>query len=103
MKRYPLSYLWCLIAAAPLAAQDAVDYTRDVKPLLVKHCAGCHGPDKQRSGLRLDTAAAAREGGESGPAVVPGKSQDSPLVKALRGQGDFKQMPPEEPRLTAAQ
>src|SRR5256886_8001707 len=54
MKHPFLCCLCWLLAAAPLAAQGSVDYTRDIKPLLTKHCAACHGPDKQRAGLRLD-------------------------------------------------
>ena len=40
------------------ALLPAADYTREVKPLLVKHCAGCHGPEKQRASLRVDSARA---------------------------------------------
>ena len=47
--------------------QTFADFTRDVKPVLARHCVSCHGPDKQRGGLRLDTAAAARQGGNAGP------------------------------------
>src|SRR6516225_12427776 len=81
-------------------AADAVDYTRDVKPLLAKHCGSCHGADKQRSGLRLDTAASIRKGGDSGPAVVPGKSGDSRMIQAVTGAEDVVAMPPKGPRLT---
>ena len=72
---------------------------RDVKPVLAKNCYACHGPEKQRGGLRLDTAAAALEGGNSGPALVPGKSGDSRLFQAVTGAADVKVMPPREPRL----
>jgi hypothetical protein len=75
-----------LILCAVLApSADAGDYTRDVKPILVRNCVPCHGPQKQRHGLRLDTAAAALRGGDSGPALLPGKSGDSLLVKAVVG------------------
>src|SRR5205823_1740091 len=57
----------------------------------------------QRSGLRLDTAAAALAGGNSGPAVVPGKSTASRLIMAVTGAEDVKRMPPKEPPLTAAE
>ncbi len=83
------------------APADAVDYTRDVKPILTKHCITCHGGEKQRSGLRLDTAKAALDGGNSGPAVVPGKSAESRLVHALTGANDVVAMPPKGPRLGA--
>lgn len=87
---------------ATAAAADPVDYARDVKPILLKHCVGCHGPDKQRSGLRLDTAQSALTGGNNGPAVIPGKAATSRLIQALRSENDVPVMPPpKEPRLTA--
>ena len=95
-------FLPTLLGATFLAA-DTVDYVREVKPLLVQHCQECHGAAKQRAGLRLDTAAFALQGGNSGPAVVPGKSQESLLFKAVTGAADAKVMPPKEPRLTASQ
>ncbi|MHA0111064.1 c-type cytochrome domain-containing protein, partial [Klebsiella pneumoniae] len=50
--------LFLVVGAAALLPAAPPDYTRDVKPLLAKACVGCHGPDKQRASLRLDTAAA---------------------------------------------
>jgi hypothetical protein len=79
-----------------------VEYTRDIKPILAKQCFTCHGPEKQRSGLRLDTAAAALQGGDSGPVIVPGKSGQSKLIKAVTGVVDVIAMPPKGPRLSAA-
>src|SRR5947209_7908877 len=94
----------CLLPANGIsAAESGVDYLRDVKPILAKHCYECHGPLKQRSGLRLDTAPAIRQGGDSGAAILPGKSGESRLIKAVLGLERVKQMPPKEPRLTAAQ
>jgi hypothetical protein len=95
----------CVVALLPhlaLAAGEA-DFTRDVKPVLLKHCVSCHGPQKQRASLRLDSSSAVRLGGASGPAVVPGKSRESLLVQAVLGVGDVKAMPPKGPRLTLAE
>ncbi len=89
-----------LLGAGPAPAAE-VDYTREVKPLLARSCVGCHGPTKQRSGLRLDTAAGMKKGGDSGPAVVPGDSGASRLVHAVTGANDVPVMPPKPPRLTA--
>ncbi len=55
----------------------------------------CHGPTKQSGGLRLDSRASIMEGGDAGPAVVPGEPDKSPLVLAARHQGDLK-MPPKK-------
>src|SRR5207248_912487 len=68
--RFSLLLLAWLVLASPAAAQ-AVDFTRDVQPIL-KRCVSCHGPEKQRSGLRLDSAAGALRGGDSGPILVRG-------------------------------
>src|SRR5690349_15226623 len=94
----PVLLAW---SAGALAAAETVDYVRDIKPILATHCYACHGAAKQRSGLRLDTAASALRGGNAGPAVVPGKSAESRLVKAVLGHDDVKIMPPKEPRLSA--
>jgi mono/diheme cytochrome c family protein len=94
----------CLLPAAWVrASEPAVDYARDVQPLLTRTCAGCHGPEKQRGGLRLDTAAGLREGGDSGPPVVPGDSSKSRLYHAITGTNDVKAMPPKGPGLSAAE
>jgi mono/diheme cytochrome c family protein len=76
---------------------------RDVKPILAARCYSCHGGGKQRGGLRLDTAAAILKGGDAGPAVVPGKSGDSPLFLCLTPGNDVRRMPPKGPGLDAAQ
>ncbi len=86
------------------SAAEPVDYLRDVKPLLLKNCVGCHGPDLRRGSLRLDTAASALKGGDRGPAVIPGKSADSLLVQAVSGTEGVKEMPPKgKTKLTAEQ
>jgi mono/diheme cytochrome c family protein len=92
-----------LLTVSPSAAADAVDYVRDVKPLLARRCTACHGPAKQKAGLRLDTAAAIRKGGDSGPAIVSGKGSASLLIKAVSGAPDVPVMPRNGPRLSAAE
>jgi hypothetical protein len=77
------------------SVQAAPDYARDVKPILTRHCYECHGPDKQKSGLRLDCRAAAFKPGESGDtAIVAGKSVASPLIQRVLSQDHDEQMPP---------
>jgi hypothetical protein len=96
----------CVAVLLPVGVYSAepVDYSRDIRPILTKHCLSCHGPKKQRSGLRLDSAAAARTGGNSGPALVPGKSGASRLIQAVSGGNDeVPAMPPKGPRLPAAE
>ncbi|HLJ12494.1 MAG TPA: PSD1 and planctomycete cytochrome C domain-containing protein [Planctomycetaceae bacterium] len=94
----------CLFALPAMAdgPPREIDYLKDIKPILTKHCTGCHGADKQKSGLRLDAAALARKGGDSGPAIEPGKSSDSLLIQAVTGAEGIAAMPPkEDARLSA--
>src|SRR5262245_38352032 len=81
--------LLLLLAATP----TAVDYGRDVKPILEAACVSCHGPKKRKAELRLDSRAAALTGGITGPAIVPGKSGDSLLLKRVLGEGGEDRMP----------
>ncbi len=82
-------------AAWVCAADAVVDYTRDVKPILAKHCQACHGVKDQQSGLRLDAAQLLRRGGDRGPAITPGNSGQSLLIEAITGAGDAPKMPVE--------
>ncbi|WP_406697920.1 PSD1 and planctomycete cytochrome C domain-containing protein [Singulisphaera sp. Ch08] len=67
-------------------------FETEVRPLLAASCLKCHGPEKQKGGLRLDSKAAILAGGESGPAVVSGKPGESLLVEAINYDGP--EMPP---------
>ena len=59
-------------------------FEKEIRPLLEAHCLRCHGPEKQRSGYRLDDRAAALRGGDSGDAaIVPGRSGESSMVRAI--------------------
>jgi mono/diheme cytochrome c family protein len=93
-----------LAIAIPVAgAAEPVDYRRDVLPILSKHCYECHGPEQQKSGLRLDTVTAAKEGGYNGAAIVPGKSGESLFIAALMGTGDVTRMPEDRPPLSQSE
>ncbi len=96
MKHHGLLLAFLVASTSSLSAQEpAVDYLRDVKPIFQKHCVGCHGPAKQKSGLRLDTAAHMLQGGSEGSVVAVGKSKDSRLLHVLTGVKDAPAMPPE--------
>ena len=64
-----------------------------VRPLLEARCQECHGPEAKKGGLRLDSRASILEGGDSGPAIIPGRPEESALVLAI-GYDDLVQMPP---------
>ncbi|MBI5767584.1 MAG: PSD1 domain-containing protein [Verrucomicrobia bacterium] len=87
-----------------LAAQPAVDYLTEVKPLLAQHCCRCHGAAQQKGGLRVDTVAAMREGGDSGTLFAAGPVDGSLLLKVILGTHDeVAQMPYKKPPLAEAQ
>jgi uncharacterized membrane protein len=67
-----------------------------VQPILKENCVACHGPDKSKGKLRLDSFQAALKGGDSGPVIVRGKSSGSALLKRVRLPAtDQDHMPPE--------
>jgi mono/diheme cytochrome c family protein len=85
------------------ANEQNVDYFRDIKSVLKERCFACHGALKQESKLRLDTAAAIRQGGESGPAVIAGDSKASILFDRVSSSELATRMPPEGEPLTPKQ
>src|SRR5437763_798842 len=92
-----------LLPALAAAADRPVDYLRDVRPVLAKNCYQCHGAKAQKGGLRVDTVAALKAGGDTGPAVAPGKSADSLLIQAVTGAEGVTKMPLKKPELPAGQ
>jgi hypothetical protein len=95
--------LLLLIAAAIPAAEDAGRlWSQKVQPFLAARCYECHGEKKAKNKLRLDTKEAILKGGaELGPAVVPGKPEESPLFKVCgKPAGEDMAMPPKGERPT---
>jgi mono/diheme cytochrome c family protein len=94
-----------MVSAASASADDATAggveetfFETRIRPVLAGVCVECHGPDVASGGLRLDTREGLLEGGEHGPAVVPGDAEGSLLVRAIRhDEKQPIQMPPEEP------
>jgi hypothetical protein len=79
----------------------AIDFEKHVRPILSRHCLKCHGKKEQESGLRLDRRSALLRGGDIGePAIVPGKSAESFLIKVVSGTDPDVKMPPEGDRLS---
>jgi mono/diheme cytochrome c family protein len=96
---WALSGLTRLASADGLATNDADQRAQEeffetkVRPVIFDRCLECHGSEKSKGGLRLDSREAVLKGAESGPVVVPGKPGASPLIAAIRYEGDV-QMPP---------
>jgi mono/diheme cytochrome c family protein/cytochrome c553 len=83
-------------AADPQPTADDVRFfeTR-IRPLLAEKCYKCHGPEKQKGQLRLDSAEGVKKGGDSGRAlVIPAKPDESLLLRAVRHADGVEQMPP---------
>ncbi len=69
-------------------------FETEIRPILANHCFKCHGSEQQKAGLRLDTRSGLLTGGQSGPAVVPGKTEESLLIEAVHHDPFGIQMPP---------
>jgi cytochrome c5 len=72
----------------PPSDKKDVTYAKDVKPIFEKSCIKCHGSEKQKAKLRLDSLEAALKGGEDGKVIEAGKSADSMLVHNIAHLGD---------------
>jgi hypothetical protein len=94
-----------LPAAAVPGAEPSAEVVRffesRVRPVLADNCFKCHADKKQRGGLRVDSRAALMTGGDRGAAMVPGKPDESLLLKAVRHEDELK-MPPSK-KLTKEQ
>src|SRR2546426_2577844 len=90
------------VGKLPPPATAPVEFTKDVQPLLAEKCYGCHGPRRQEAGLRFDVKADALKGSENGPVILPGKSAESLMIRAVSQLGELK-MPKKGDRLTPEQ
>jgi mono/diheme cytochrome c family protein len=80
-----------------------VDFQRDVRSVLKERCFACHGALKQEAGLRLDTAASIKIGGDSGSAISTEKPDQSLLLQKVKSLDTSSRMPPEGSPLSADQ
>ena len=83
----------------PPTPEDIAFFERKIRPVLVTECFACHSsrlPDKMQAGLALDTAAGLRQGGDSGPAVVPGDPAASLLLERIAEPDLARSMPPKK-------
>jgi mono/diheme cytochrome c family protein len=93
----------------PASSKQGVTYAADIKPIFEKSCIKCHGPEKQKGKLRVDSLDAVLKGGEDGKVLKPGNSADSMLVMNVAHVGDEDMfMPPPDnkdkiPKLTDEQ
>ena len=95
-------FCYLLLGFRAFGAEDetrrALDkfFENEVRPILANRCYECHGEKKQKGGLRADHIGYLKAGGDTGPALVPGKPEESPLIEAVRYKKSDFQMPPKE-------
>src|SRR4029453_5275978 len=86
-----------LAASLILLAQEDVDlFEKRIRPVLHASCIPCHGPDKTKAGLRVDSRTALLHGGDTGPAIKVGDPEGSLLIKAIRQAHPDLAMPPKK-------
>jgi mono/diheme cytochrome c family protein len=71
------------ITSDPAPADANSAYAQVVQPLLQRRCVSCHGPEKQKGELRLDSLAGLRKGGQDGPVLVAGSAGESLMIRRL--------------------
>lgn len=80
----------------PASDKKGVTYEKDIKPLFEKACFKCHGTEKQKGELRLDSLEATLKGGENGEIIKKGDSANSKLVHSIARLNEDEAMPPED-------
>jgi WD40 repeat protein len=89
------------IPVADLKRDTPVDFEKEVLPILKDNCLACHNQTKAKASLILETPQAMRKGGDTGPAIVPGKANESLLLKAATHLDPELIMPPRENKVNA--
>ena len=90
------------LAHLPPASNEPIDFNRQILPLFQSKCVKCHGPEKQRSGFRIDNREAALNTGDGhAPNIKPGHSADSPLIQFVAGLVPDMRMPEKGESLSA--
>lgn len=79
----------------PASAKKDLTFEKDILPIFQKSCVKCHGPEKQKAKLRLDTLEATLKGGENGDCISKGHSAKSTLVHTIARLDPDAAMPPD--------
>lgn len=87
----------------PVGADESVNYEDHIKPIFRQHCLSCHGDDKEKADLNLQSYATTLKGGSGGVAVVAGRSSQSLLFKSITDPDDDARMPPKKPAIPTEQ
>lgn len=95
--------VWVQTALA--SPEGLLFFEQKVRPVLVEHCYSCHSAEakKLKGNLYLDSKAGWQKGGDSGePAIIPGKPEESLLIRTIQHLEEDLEMPPKKPKLAAA-
>ena len=99
MRRLLTGFLISSVALAAPSREEVEFFEKSVRPVLAEHCHKCHGPEKQKGDLRLDSREAILKGSDTGPVVVPGDPAKSTLIRSIRHETENK-MPEKAPKLS---
>src|SRR2546430_8421712 len=69
----------------PPPAQRKVDFAKEIKPIFESSCIKCHGRGRTKGDLSIESRETLLKGGETGPAIIPGKSEESRLIELVSG------------------
>ena len=99
-----LPAIGAVAATGPADREAAAFFERQIRPLLIRHCYECHSAESKKSkgGLVLDSKEGWQKGGSRGPAIVPGRPDESLIIQAVRHEDDDLEMPPKR-RLPAGE
>jgi hypothetical protein len=96
LPRIMLPFTLALLVVVSQASAADVDFVKDIKPILEKSCLKCHGPEKPKGALRLDTHEGLIKGAKSGEVIVPGNAEESRLYEVVTlSKDDADRMPNE--------
>ena len=93
MRKLSIALLTCLAAvcgANGMTPEETEFFEKRIRPVLAEQCYKCHGPEKQKGELRLDSREAMLKGSDVGVVLVPGKPEESSLIQSIRHEGESK-------------
>jgi mono/diheme cytochrome c family protein len=81
-KLLTIAFALACSASGPGRAEDKVDFAKQIQPILRQNCVKCHGPEKQKGKLRLDSKEVAMKGGKDGVVIVAGDADRASCIGA---------------------
>ena len=91
------------VKALPPPTNRKIDFAKEIKPILEASCIKCHGRGRTKGDLSIESRDTLLKGGESGPAIVPGRSEESRVIELVAGFDPDSVMPQKGKRLTPEQ